>query len=237
MSGTERPPGSPVIGILGWEEEENSRLPGSLANPASFRFPVLFRRVQGACYETIIENPDRRVLGAMVEAAMELEASGVRAITTSCGFNGIFQDELAGAVSVPVFASALVQVPMIHALFATDRRTGIITANGARLTAEHLVKAGIPGTIPVCVAGIEHTEAFPNVCLRPRPELLHLGRFREEVISVARGLVEDNDNVGAIVLEMTVLHIFANDIRKAVGLPVFDIVTLADYIYRVIVPE
>ncbi len=41
----------------------------------------------------------------MNQLAKEVEKEGVRAITTSCGFNAIFQEALANAVNIPVFTS------------------------------------------------------------------------------------------------------------------------------------
>src|SRR5919198_842274 len=50
---------------------------------------------------------------AAIQGARELERGGVRAITTNCGFLAMFQRELAAAVSVPVFTSTLMLVPLV----------------------------------------------------------------------------------------------------------------------------
>ncbi|PKO57810.1 MAG: aspartate/glutamate racemase family protein, partial [Betaproteobacteria bacterium HGW-Betaproteobacteria-18] len=109
----------PYIGMLCWESGHVPRglvqlesLVGNSTNPASYAYPVRFYHVKGANIHTILENPDREVLGRMIEAAKEMTTSGIRAITTSCGFNAIFQNELADALDVPVFTSSLLQVPL-----------------------------------------------------------------------------------------------------------------------------
>ena len=53
-----------------------------------------------------------------IEAARDLEAHGVRAITTSCGFLAAFHRELAAAVSVPMLTSSLLQAPLVARLRA-----------------------------------------------------------------------------------------------------------------------
>ena len=221
----------PVVGILGWEAQANEQLFGSLARPDTFSFPVLYEHIAGACYETVISNPDPKVLVSMIKAARKMESIGVKAITTSCGFNALHQQELANCVSLPVFSSTLILVPLIYKMLRNEQQVGILTADKAHLTREHLQRSGIPDSIPTCVYGIEHTSAFTNICLNPRPELFTAEQHREEVIAICRDMIENN-NVGAIVLEMTVLHAFSKDIKQAVNLPVFDIVNLTNFVYQ-----
>src|SRR5438552_3250101 len=72
-----------------------------------------------------------------VAGARELERGGVRAITTNCGFLAMFQRELAAAVSVPVFTSSLMLVPLVSRMLGPDRRVGILTVYGPALGERH----------------------------------------------------------------------------------------------------
>jgi hypothetical protein len=65
------------------------QIASNIANPDTFDFPVQYKRVVGAYYQTAVVQPSREVLQAMVQAARELEQAGIRAITTSCGLNAI----------------------------------------------------------------------------------------------------------------------------------------------------
>jgi len=232
----------PIIGILGWEagnEDTLSQLeliPGDIAHPDTFSFTVLYKRVSGAYYQTVVVQPNTKLLCAMIEAAQAMEQEGVKAIMTSCAFNAIFQRELANAVDVPVFASSLIQVQLVHQMLKKGQKVGIITADRVHLTEEHLEKAGITKTIPICILGIENTEEFSKIRSDPN-SVLDVAKFQREVVSVAKKLVEENRNVGAIVLECTDLPPFAAAIRKAVGLPVFDIITLTNMVYESIVGD
>ena len=111
------------IAILRWESGhvpqglmQLEQLPGNSTNLASYPFPVKLVEVKGANTDTVILHPSQKLLEDMIQLAKELEKEGVRAITTSCGFNAIFQEALANAVDIPVFTSSLLQVPFAQAL-------------------------------------------------------------------------------------------------------------------------
>ena len=55
---------------------------------------------------------------------------------------------------------------------------------------------------------------------------LDVDAAREEHVRVARRLVTEYPDVGAIVLECTNMPPYADDIRRETGLPVFDITSL-----------
>jgi Asp/Glu/hydantoin racemase len=132
---------------------------------------------------------------------------------------------MAAAVRVPVFTSSLLLVPIVHRLLAPGRRVGIMTVNAPSLTAEHLAGAGIDAEIPLAVVGMETEKEFTRVLLDDELEL-DVEAAREEHIRVARRLVGEHPDVGAIVLECTNMPPYADDIRRETGLPVFDITSL-----------
>src|SRR5438132_1180962 len=64
------------------------------------------------------------------------------------------------------------------------------------------------------------------------PELeLDVDAAREEHVRVARRLVSDSPDVGAIVLECTNMPPYTPDIQRETGLPVFDIVSLVTMVH------
>src|SRR5207245_9369750 len=68
-----------------------------------------------------------------------------------------FQRELCAAVTVPVFTSSLLLVPLVHRMLAPRRRVGILTVNAGTLTPEHLEGAGVGPDIPIAVADRKST--------------------------------------------------------------------------------
>ena len=231
----------PLMGMLAWEKGKNSlgqleAIPGNIVHPETFRYPIQLIRVKGANYRTVVEQSNETVLAEMIKAAREMEAAGVKAITTSCGFNAIFQKELANAVAVPVFSSSLIQIPMVYNMLRQGQQIGIITADKKNLKRAHLEAVGIASCIPVCIAGMEDTGEFSSVRTDPEARV-DSGKFIQEVVAVAAKLASENPNLGAIVLECTDLPPAAAAIREKLGLLVFDIVTLMNMIYESITGE
>lgn len=208
------------------------RIPGDVGNASTFDFPVRLKYVEGLDPIWIMKrHPDRCALPLLIKAAQELEIEGVRAITTGHGFTAVFQKELADAVSIPVFTSSLIQVPMVHEMLGSNQKVGIITADSEALGDEHLSAAGIDKSIPLIIAGIQDGVEWR----RCRKELkMDPQKLENEVIQVAKRLVSENRNIGAIVLECTQLPSFAFSIQREIDLPVFDIYTLTNMVYNVI---
>jgi hypothetical protein len=201
------------------------RIPGDMGNATTFPFPVRYHRVSGATPDLVVRRGAEGLLGNFVDAARFLEREGVGAITTNCGFLVKFQRQMAAAVRVPVFTSSLLLVPLVHRLLAPGRRVGVMTVNAPSLTPEHLAGAGIGADIPLAVVGMETEKEFTRVMLDDELEL-DVDAAREEHIRVARRLVSEHPDIGAIVLECTNMPPYADDIRRETGVPVFDITSL-----------
>lgn len=171
--------------------------------------------VAQATARRVIETADPSLLGPFVEAARELEAQGVDFITTSCGFLARHQHELAQAVSVPVYSSAL--------LWCTElSRPGIVTFDAQRLGQAEFKGAGVPDGTPV--------QGLPEGELR-RVILNDLNALDEslacaEATSAAVELVRRHPDVQHLVLECTNLPPYRAAIASATGLPVHDLETL-----------
>ncbi|MEK7701988.1 MAG: aspartate/glutamate racemase family protein [candidate division NC10 bacterium] len=206
------------------------RIPGDMGNAATFPFPVRYHRVSGAAPDLVVRRGAEGLLPAFIEGARQLEREGVGAITTNCGFLVKYQPELAAAVSVPVFTSSLLLVPLVHRMLPAGRRVGIMTVNAATLGAEHLRGAGIGRDIPIAVAGMETEKEFTRVLLGDELEL-DVELAREEHVRVARRLVGEHPDLGAVVLECTNMPPYAADIQRETGLPVFDIVSLVTLVH------
>jgi len=61
--------------------------------------------------------------------------------------------------------------------------------------------------------------------------VLDVDAAREEHVRVARRLVAEHSDIGAIVLECTNMPPYAADIQRETGLPVFDIVSLVTMVH------
>jgi hypothetical protein len=202
------------------------RIRGDVGNATTWPFPVRYEIVEGADARRVMSpDPDISLVEPLVDAARRLEAEGVRAITTSCGFLAAFQREIASAVSVPVLTSALLQVPLAASLIGPDRRVGILTER-PNLTELHFQGAGWSSVdLPVSVRALPPDSVFPTVFIddgvEAEPSILEA-----ELVGCAVALVAEIPDVGAIVMECTNFVPFSMAVRQATGLPVFDLYTL-----------
>jgi hypothetical protein len=222
------------IGIL-MLDTRFPRVPGDIGNARTFSFPVRYLTVEGASPKRVVLEPDPKLLPPFVEGARELEAQGVRAVTTSCGFLAMFQRELAAAVNVPVFASSLLQLPFLFGLFGRKGRAGILTARKASLGQSHFEGCGIQG-IPLAIAGMDHAPEFTRVFVHwgegdGRDTPLDIELVERELCDAARDLVAREPDVRFVVLECTNMPPFRKEIQEACGRPVYDIVTLARFVH------
>src|SRR5690606_4745648 len=118
---------------------------------------------------------------------------------TSCGFMARHQRRLAGALSVPVATSSLVQLPMVEMALGEGRRAGVITYDAASLTPDIFIACGADPGSPV--AGVPVDGAFHALIEGGEP--YHKARLEDEIVTAARDLVARNPSLGAIVLECT----------------------------------
>src|SRR5258708_5654071 len=119
--------GQAAIGVL-CLETAFTKIPGHIRNPATFGFPVRYQVVSGATPHRVVSQADPTLLDPFIAAARELEAAGVAAITTGCGFLVLFQRQLAAAVGVPLFASSLIQLPMVARMLRPRQPVGLLVA-------------------------------------------------------------------------------------------------------------
>ena len=205
------------------------RIIGDIGNAGTFSFPVLYKKVSQAFPTKVVLENDSTLLTKFITAAQELEADGVKAITTSCGFLAIYQRELAASVSIPVFTSSLLQVPLAERIIAPSQKVVIVTAYKEKLSPRHLEGVGITATSPILI-GMEGKTEFRNTFVHQKAAM-DLDKITQEVTEVAYDIRNFYPAAGAIVLECTNLSPFKNIFKKATGLPVFDIITLVTSIH------
>jgi hypothetical protein len=208
------------------------RIPGDTGNASSFKYPIRLQVVQDASYERLVLERDPELLQPFVAAAKALEAEGVKAITTNCGFLALFQKEMATAVNVPVFTSSLLLVPMLSSMVGPDKKVGIMTVNGEALGEPHYNGVGWSSKdYPIVIVGMEDEPLFTKVFAEDRLEF-NIDHMEADMVNVARRLVTDHPDVGVLLFECTNMPPYAHAVQEAVGLPVFTIFSLIDMVYQ-----
>ncbi|MGC8620253.1 MAG: aspartate/glutamate racemase family protein [Thermoplasmata archaeon] len=208
------------------------RIKGDVGNVQSYNFPVLFEVVEEANIQNVILNTDRSIITPFIKAAKKLEEKGVKAITTSCGFTIMFQDDIAKELRVPFFSSSLLLLPLLQRIFKS--KILILTANSKNLTKEYLKAAGASNFSQIIVKGMEDQPEFKRVILDNNSDM-NLEKIEEEIKNVVRNTINDEKDIGCILLECHNLPPFKSLIQKEVNIPVYDIISFVNFIYSGII--
>lgn len=206
-------------------------IPGDVDNATTYDYPVLYRVVPGLSTAACLRGAPE-MTRAVVEAARELEAQGVRVISSDCGFMLQFQQAVRGVVKVPTIMSSLLQLPMVAASLGPSCPIAIITADSANLTTDFLSGAGVPVPAnPLIIRGLRDQPEFDSAVFDEKGTL-DADKVEAEVVGVALELVDRHPGLGAILLECSMLPPYSRAIQDATRVPVFDFVTMIDHFYR-----
>jgi hypothetical protein len=203
-------------------------IPGDVANASTYRYPVIYKTVPGLSTAVCLAGAPE-FSAAAVRAARELEAQGVRGISSDCGFMLQFQSAVRNAVKVPVCLSSLLQLPLVARALDPSRPVGVITADSSNLTPEFLARAGIRVKNPLVIRGMQAEPEFKTAVFGEKGTL-DSDAITEETVAVAKQMVQEHPDLGAIILECSMLPPYAKAVQEATGLPVFDFVTMIDYL-------
>ena len=200
--------------------------PGYLRCDETFDFRLEREIVRGAIIERVVAG-DPELIPNFIEAAKKLEARGVKVIAGGCGFMAAYQQDIAKSVSVPVISSSLMLVPLVYRMLSSGKKVGILAADSDKLAERHFNGAGWSSKdIPVAIKGIDEIpDKAPEVEKREK-----------DVVRLAKELVRDNPDVGAIVSECALFPPYSHSVQKAIGLPVFDITTAIRLVHAAVDP-
>lgn len=193
---------------------------GDIGHPATFDPPTRRVVVERAWPSAVVQSAaalrEADLLPGFVAVVKLLEREGAQAITTSCGFLVLLQEELQAAVQVPVVTSSLLQLP---ALLQAHGRVGVLTISADALGEEHLRCAGVPPERlgDVLVQGMDPQGEFASRILGNEPTL-DFARAQEEVVAAARALKVREPALAHVVLECTNLPPYQSAIEQATGL-------------------
>ncbi|MBI9091063.1 MAG: aspartate/glutamate racemase family protein [Desulfobacterium sp.] len=210
-------------------------IPGNVGNATTYDFPVRYKVVKGATIERLLTQRDPALVQPFIDAARELEAEGVKAITGACGFMALFQQEIRRSVGIPVFMSSLLQVPFIQQIITPGKNVAVITADATAITPDHFLNVGINPETPLILAGMENCPEFSESVLKEKGSL-DSDKIEGEIVGVARQLVQKHPDIGAFLLECSDLPPYAAAVFKETHLPVFDFITMIKHVYTTLTP-
>lgn len=218
------------VGIMYIDDVWYPLMPGNVVNAYTYDFPVRMMPVPNLDNQRLFDADPTIVNDLIAVAKHMVEKEGCRAISSACGFFGNFHDQVADAVGVPVALSSLVQIPWIRSTLKKGQKIGIMAANGKAVTENLLTSCRIEIRDDLVVKDLLPTKNFSAVVTMPGH--FDNGKARQEVVEAALELVASDPAIGAILLECSDLPPYACDIQRAVGLPVFDFITLIRWLHN-----
>jgi len=210
-------------------------IPGDTANATSYNYPVRFQRVPGFTVKRIMAH-DMSLVDEIIAAALSLQAEGVRAITGDCGFMALYQDKIASNVDVPVFLSSLAQIPFMRTLLKPGGQIGVVTANSKSLDNSVLSGVGITPGEDLVIRGLESCPSF-FASIFEENGTIDTESVEAEVVETANRMIEAHPKVKLLLLECSLLPPYGAAVQAATGLPVFDYITMIDYVYSTVVKQ
>ncbi len=223
------------IGILMLDTQFQPLIPGDVGNACTFDFQVTYEVVEGLTVDRATSK-DPTALEILLVAGEKLAKGGVKAITSNCGYLGFFQQDLAGHLDVPVFMSSLLQLPLISAMIGHGRKVGVLCAREATFDQSLLERLSIDPEQPIVVRGMDQWEHFCQALMIDSGEL-DAARIEAEIVAAARKMVEEDSSIGAILLECACMPPYSRAVQKAVNLPIFDFITMINYVFSAMVQK
>jgi Asp/Glu/hydantoin racemase len=210
-------------------------IPGNMGNASTFDFPILYRRMNAEdVADVMAEEPTQNFADAAVEAAQWLELQGVSAIMGNCGFFGGYQNAIKARINVPFFSSSLMMLPMMVHSMPRNKKVGVITANGPQLLKVQAIEnCGLSledKEERIVVLGCENGAEFSSQIMS-NTGVYNPQKVEQEIVDVARQMLQENDDIGSILLECTELSPHAFAVQNEVRMPVWDYTTLTKWIY------
>ena len=83
---------------------------------------------------------------------------------------------------------------------------------------------------PVRILGLQEMPEFKSAVLDEKGSI-NATLIEEEVVGAVRRAKEKHPDLGAVLLECSMLPPYARAVQDAVGVPVFDFVTMIDFLY------
>lgn len=209
------------------------RVPGDVGYAGTFNFPVQYATLPNYRLGADL-RPDQETLDVFFKVVNQLVDLGVDGIATSCGFFAIMQPYLTAHSPVPVAASSLLQVPMVERTLPQGKIAGILTGRKDALSAAHFAGVGAPTDRPVI--GLSPDGAFRRSMVEGTI-LVDRDAHEREMLEMSEKLLTENPNVGAIVIECTNMSPYSAIIEHTFGVPVFDIVSLIEWMHTGLRPR
>ncbi|WP_247479630.1 hypothetical protein [Bradyrhizobium sp. CW9] len=197
---------------------------GSMLNPTSFDFPVVYETVEGAWVDNVVRG-DPELEPAFIAAARRLVERGAVAISSTCGFSVRHQAAVAASVNVPVGLSSLLLLPFLLRQLPPLSKLAVLTYD-SNFCGDDLLGLDDPDErARIVIDGIEGGKFWHDELKRPAPPT-DVAAIEADVVSCVARLRDAHPQIAAILFECAAFPVIAPAIRRVARLPVYDVVGL-----------
>jgi len=220
----------PKLGILRLDYNYPPAV-GDIDHPESFDYPVIYRVIPGLTFEMCQTGDLTDEVKIECRCAVQyLERQGVSGITGDCGFMIHIQNLISDVTNKPVFMTSLVQLPSLCMCFDSDETIAVFTANSDSLSPL------LPRLLEMCalrekdkeriqLVGCQDVDGFEAV---EKGEQVDVLKVEAGIVALAKRVIEENPRIKAILLECTELPAYADSLKFATGLPVYDSISVCN---------
>lgn len=233
--------GGVPIGIILFGVAGYTLPPGSVENATTFNYPVHFKAIPAASITNVVQpEPHPEVLAQLIEAGKEMQLQGCRAIIGACGYFGNYLPMVKEALDVPCFFSSLMQLPMILNSIPDNKKVGIVCANGNVLPKSNVLKnckvrdEDIPRLVIRGGGGQRDVPEMTNEILKDSGGY-NPKQLEREMVELTKRMVEEEPDIAAFMLECTLYPCVSYAVQEAVRMPVYDFVTMIDWVQSAVV--
>jgi len=224
----------PTVGILQLPANI-PMLPGDMGNPTTFDFPVLYELIEEIDpFWVLADKPHPVVMKKVIAACKRLTMQGVTTIIGNCGFFANYQPEVAESLDVGVtyFNGSLMQLPMILTSVGANKKVGVLTASKKLLMPSPALKySGVSDEDMKRIVVYGNEDGKEMLKVTGETGRFNPKKLEKELVDLAKKMVKENPDVGAIVLECTEFPPYAHVIQDAVRLNIWDFVTMTKFMH------
>lgn len=221
---------APMLGVLCLDHNHPPGA-GDADCTGSYDYEVLFRSVPGLTLEMAQSGMmTYQVQREFVQAIKWLESAGVCGITGDTGFMMAFQPLARDVATVPVFMSPMLQTAMISVAFDKHDKILVLTGDSKTLRPQKEMLLNECGfDIDDSRFIIVGCQDVPGLGAAARAQKADVEAITPKLIDLVQRVMREQPTSRALLLEGAELPPYADALRTATGLPVWDAITCADY--------
>lgn len=205
---------------------------GDVDCPESFGYDVVYRVVPGLTFPMAQSGElTPEVEERFIEAIEWLDKTkDVTGISGDCGFMMYWQALARRHTKKPVFMSSLAQLPAVTCGYSKYEQIAILTANSVSLEPmKPLIKdeCGVdPWEERYHIYGVEHVPGCEAIA---KGEKVDVKKVTPLIVALCKKAIAEHSEIRAFLFECTELPPYADAVRFATGLPVWDAITACDF--------